>query len=103
MANSAVGLDDLAYTLAVRRESLAFRSFAVTDSVSSPLAPAPSKQAGTQPKVVFVFTGQGAQWPQMGKELLNTNQVFKDTIAQLGEHLKSAIPSLDWTIEGRFT
>lgn len=33
-------------------------------------------RAGTTPKVVYVFPGQGAQWPGMARDLLNDNPVF---------------------------
>lgn len=29
-----------------------------------------AKKSAQTPSIGFVFTGQGAQWPQMGKELL---------------------------------
>lgn len=37
---------------------------------------------GTRKDVTFVFSGHGAQWADMGKELLN-NRVFYDTVASL--------------------
>jgi acyl transferase domain-containing protein len=90
----------LAYTLAVRREALDYRSFAIMDSASSRLVHVPAEQAKPKPKIVFIFTGQGAQWPQMGNRLLHTNSVFRNTVRQLDQHLKSSLPSLGWTIEG---
>lgn len=36
--------------------------------------------AGERPSVVFVFSGIGAHWPGMGRELLATEPVFRDAI-----------------------
>ncbi len=45
--------------------------------------------------VVFVFTGQGAQWWAMGQELLETEPVFRKTI----ERIDKAIQKLgDWSL-----
>ena len=55
-------LDDLAYTLAQRREHLRLRSYCVVSDQSTPFAiSAQIKSQGTR-QVAFVFTGQGAQW-----------------------------------------
>jgi acyl transferase domain-containing protein/SAM-dependent methyltransferase len=93
---------DLAYTLANRREHLLHRAFAVATAdrigvASLPSAPRVAGQAQA-PSVVMVFTGQGAQWPQMGRELVKTNTVFKDTIRSLDQHLQACHAST-WTIE----
>ncbi|EFE31625.1 polyketide synthase, putative [Trichophyton benhamiae CBS 112371] len=81
---------DLAYTLARRREHLPHRAFAivsngVVDSVSQPTR----SKSGKPPSVVMVFTGQGAQWPQMGRELLRSNEVFKSSIRALDQYLQT--------------
>jgi acyl transferase domain-containing protein len=79
---------DLAYTLADRREHLPQRTFAISnDGVMGALAP-PVK-AGSKPSLVMVFTGQGAQWPQMGRELLKTNPTFQASIRSLDRYLQS--------------
>ncbi|EXF79508.1 PKSN polyketide synthase for alternapyrone biosynthesis protein [Colletotrichum fioriniae PJ7] len=77
-------LSDFAYTLSERRTHLEFRSFAVAESaidlrnqlnkgLTKP------KRALKHDNPIFVFTGQGAQWPAMGKELLN-NCIFRTSI-----------------------
>ncbi|KAF1990145.1 hypothetical protein K402DRAFT_371161 [Aulographum hederae CBS 113979] len=93
-------IDDLAYTLANRREHLPHRTFAVA-SKSKLGSSAPVVRAGTQsPNLVMVFTGQGAQWPQMGAELMRTNDVFRNSILSLDKDLQQdpdAPP--EWSIE----
>lgn len=68
-------LADLAYTLSERRSRLLWGSFAVADSIEQ-LDQAlekgflPAMPLVRAPKVGFIFTGQGAQWYAMGRELL---------------------------------
>ncbi|MFI9270797.1 type I polyketide synthase [Kitasatospora sp. NPDC052896] len=52
--------------------------------------------AGGEPKAVFVFPGQGSQWPGMAVELLDTSAVFRARIAACGQALA---PFLDWNLE----
>ncbi|KAF2993299.1 putative PKS-like protein biosynthetic cluster, partial [Neopestalotiopsis sp. 37M] len=78
-------LSDLAYTLSERRSRLWHRAF-VTIDTSDDLDEANftiTKGSAQTPKVAFVFTGQGAQWPQMGKDLLTLFP--KQTIPVLDE------------------
>ncbi|KAK1622034.1 hypothetical protein BDP81DRAFT_476678 [Colletotrichum phormii] len=77
-------LSDLAYTLSERRTHLKFRSFAVAESVLDLQIQlnkglTKSKRASKHDNPIFVFTGQGARWPAMGKELLN-NCIFRTSI-----------------------
>ncbi|USX54001.1 type I polyketide synthase [Lentzea sp. HUAS12] len=44
---------------------------------------------------VFVFPGQGAQWQGMGKGLLETSSVFRDSIEACGSALA---PWVDWSL-----
>lgn len=80
---------DLAYTLALQRKHLPHRAFAIVhrDIVESVSAPANVK-AAQRPGVVMVFTGQGAQWPQMGRELLQANEAFRASIRALDGMLR---------------
>ncbi|CAG7965944.1 unnamed protein product [Penicillium nalgiovense] len=77
---------DLAFTLGNRREHLPHRAF----SVKSPLGPlttSASSKACEAPSIVMVFTGQGAQWPQM------------ESIQDLDSHLKTLTHAPEWSIE----
>lgn len=82
---------DLAFTLAKRRTRHDFRSFAVANSIDSLRAELSKglpklKRSSKHNNVVFVFTGQGAQWPGMCRELLST-PVFRDSVQQTQEYL----------------
>ncbi|KAL9578153.1 MAG: hypothetical protein Q9212_005901 [Teloschistes hypoglaucus] len=78
-------LEDLAYTLALRRTHLEHRNFAIassplelTEQLSKGL-PAAIRSQRHGDNLVMVFTGQGAQWPAMGRELFE-NPVFRQSI-----------------------
>ncbi|MCQ8769828.1 acyltransferase domain-containing protein [Streptomyces telluris] len=45
----------------------------------------PAELAARRPRLVFVFAGQGAQWHGMGRELLATEPVFRDTFDRCDE------------------
>lgn len=91
---------DLAFTLANRREHLPHRAFAVA-SLTGSLTPSPPLKAGKPPNIVMVFTGQGAQWPQMGRCLLQSPSypIFRKTIQSLDAHLQTLNHAPDWCIE----
>ncbi|PNY29656.1 Polyketide synthase [Tolypocladium capitatum] len=86
-------LEDLAHTLSTRRSYFDFRGFCVASSLegltgqlSKGIAKTkrPSRQRSN---LLFVFTGQGAQWPAMGVQLLN-NPVFQESILKSQEYLE---------------
>lgn len=86
-------LDDLAYTLASRRTKFDYRSFAVADSASALCSQLEKglpklKRVSKNDNVIFVFTGQGAQWPSMGNQLLK-HQVFQASMFETQSCLQS--------------
>ncbi|KAK1541152.1 PKSN polyketide synthase for alternapyrone biosynthesis protein [Colletotrichum paranaense] len=75
---------EMAYTLAARRTKHPFRSFAVASTVDDlasgvSAAPATLKRSVKNGTLAFVFTGQGAQWATMGRELLDV-LAFKESV-----------------------
>ena len=53
-------------------------------------------------EVTFVFPGQGAQWPAMGKELLIQLDRFRNDMKQMDDVLQSLEDSPSWRIEGTY-
>ncbi|KAH8903179.1 polyketide synthase [Coniochaeta sp. PMI_546] len=86
-------LGDMAYTLGERRTHLPWR-IAVTASSCDELTVALNnattvpRRASPAPKIAFAYTGQGAQWPQMGHELLQTHPVFANTLNAAADCLR---------------
>ncbi|CAG8961993.1 hypothetical protein HYFRA_00014100 [Hymenoscyphus fraxineus] len=95
---SDVALGDLAYTLNSRRNHLLYRTFAVTDGKDTMEFPAPTK-SGAPPILIWVFTGQGAQWAGMGRELFENYPSFCDDIREMDAVLASCPHPPSWTIE----
>ncbi|KAF4981694.1 hypothetical protein FZEAL_2581 [Fusarium zealandicum] len=98
IGNHPESLGDLAYTLANRRQHLSHRAFVVASKDRAGLV-SPTSKVAQAPGVVMVFTGQGAQWPQMAKELLQSNDTFRGTIQSLDKHLQSVPNGPDWRLE----
>ena len=70
-------LDNYAFTIACRRSNLEWKSFIIAqslDELQSKIqlldnSPALRSSATKQPKICFLFCGQGAQWSRMGQNL----------------------------------
>lgn len=93
-----VNLRDLAWTLQTRRSTLSYRKAVVgrdqqdiCDKIDSLLAEANAANASlnsryfniASPRILGVFTGQGAQWPRMGARLIEASPFVAERIAQL--------------------
>ncbi|GAB1201027.1 hypothetical protein APSETT444_010412 [Aspergillus pseudonomiae] len=86
-------MNNLAYTLNERRTIHACRA-AIVGTSPATLAEALSGRmkivkARRRPSIGFVFTGQGAQWVGMGKELLEAYPVFRESIQRIDDYIKS--------------
>lgn len=85
-------LEDLAYTLTSRRSHLDFSGFCVASSLKDLVAhmtkglPILKKSHQKHSNLLFVFTGQGAQWPAMGIELLR-NPIFEQSVRNSQQYL----------------
>ncbi|KAF9871757.1 hypothetical protein CkaCkLH20_10691 [Colletotrichum karsti] len=94
-------LDDLAYTLSHHRDALACRAYAIADEHGA-FEPSSFKRKPTVARrTVLVFTGQGVHWAGMGKALIETNDVFRNSIQKLDKWLQS-LPEAhrpNWSLE----
>jgi acyl transferase domain-containing protein len=93
---------DLAYTLAMRREKLPHRAFAIMQNggftETSSLLKAPPNPS----KIYMIFSGQGAQWPGMGKELIESDPLFRRDIEMMDDVLQRLIHPPSWAIMGEY-
>ncbi len=88
-----IALSDVAYTLTRRRAHRPVRTAVVASSqaeladalraVAEGDSPYPAAVGQDDRGPVWVFSGQGSQWAQMGADLLVTEQVFAATVAEL--------------------
>lgn len=104
--NPNTNVVDLARTLGTRRSKLSERGYALVGqkTLHEDLQPEllqtviPDKSYGAHP-FAFIFTGQGAQWPQMGKELITEFPSFKNCIRELDAVLQKLPERPGWTLE----
>ena len=103
--NSDVRLDQLSYTTTARRSHHMHRVMLagskteeLCDEIEIAIRDATGlKRPKSTPKIVFTFTGNGAQYPGMGKQLYGNFSIFRNEIRkldQIGEGLgfPSVIP-----------
>ncbi|KAL9624485.1 MAG: hypothetical protein Q9204_007868, partial [Flavoplaca sp. TL-2023a] len=96
---------DLSYTLANRRSNLQSKGFVVASGATLDSVFAGSTESFSfaekkkRPTIGFAFTGQGAQWPRMGVELMNYYPSFMRTIRKLDQALEDLPEAPEWTIE----
>lgn len=86
-------MDNMAYTLGQRRSfhpwRLAVSSDSHTNLINALANISEPVRSTREPSIGFVFTGQGAQWHGMGKELLGTYPIFERTMKAVDTCLKS--------------
>lgn len=88
-----LALEDLAFTLARRRGHRPVRTAVIAGTREALMDGLRGVAAGDEPfqaaaghddrGPVFVFSGQGSQWAEMGRELMNSEPVFAAKIAEL--------------------
>lgn len=81
-------LRNISHSMSSRRSKLPFRSFAVAESLKQlcnvlhqGLPQFPRASRTVKVNLAFIFTGQGAQWAQMGIQLLDI-PVFRDSVSR---------------------
>ncbi|MGW5708875.1 type I polyketide synthase [Streptomyces olivaceus] len=103
-----VELGDVAWSLATTRAVHDRRAVVLADDRDEALAaltalaegtPSPSLVPGSapdaDPQVVFVFPGQGSQWPGMAARLLDESPVFADRMAECDRAVGELV---DWSV-----
>ena len=99
-------LRDICYTAAARRTQRVY-GVAVVGATPQKLAerlavlPADvcsNKVGEAQPRIAFVFPGQGGQWAGMGRELLAQEPVFRSTVAQCEQAMAPHIADRSWSL-----
>jgi len=96
-------LYDLSYTLANKRSRLTWRA-AIVASSAKELEDTLSKgqqatRAATEPGLGFVFTGQGAQWAQMGRGLMHYPP-YRQSLESADVYLRKI--GCEWSVIGEF-
>ena len=98
-------LHDLAYTLLSRRSTLRKSIFFVSgthNNTVKALRDSTSNITTTNSKhstrIVFLFTGQGAQWSQMGTSLLRNSPLFLAVMRDCDRHLSELPDRPCWSI-----
>jgi acyl transferase domain-containing protein len=97
-----VKLRDLAYTLSERRTHHFHRAYVVATNTSlDDWDFTFGKMKSNPPRIGFVFTGQGAQWSQMGKGFVETFPAAKVLLGRL-DHVLQSLPSPPmWSLLGK--
>lgn len=94
-SNPEVSIADVCYTANTGREHFNHRLAVVADSREQlveqlvNLTSFESVQSNNKsPKIAFLFTGQGSQYINMGRQLYETQPIFRQTIEQCNEILR---------------
>ncbi|KAJ5174169.1 Acyl transferase/acyl hydrolase/lysophospholipase [Penicillium canariense] len=93
-----VQLSDLAHTLA-QRSSLFTRGFLLTEQpLLDDFSLIIGKRSPERPRIGFVFTGQGAQWSQMGKGVVELFPQAQQVLQGLDSALQSLPQAPAWSL-----
>ncbi|KAI0421157.1 putative polyketide synthase [Xylaria grammica] len=100
----SVEIDSLAYTLSERRSRHFHRGYIVTKSLSlEPDSFVYGKRKSEAPQIGFIFTGQGGQWPRMGRSLLLNFPIALKTINRLDTVLQGLPHPPTWSLADELT
>lgn len=100
----STNINDLSYTLSARRSQLWHRAFVTTtDTEIFKHDFITGKKLVNKPGIGFIFTGQGAQWPQMGKQLVQQFPLARKLLAQIDSTLQSTHSPPSWSLVEELT
>lgn len=97
--NPGTNLADITYTLSAGRRDFDYRRATLSRSTEDARRSLENPQAGpvydavydaqahTKPQIVFMFSGQGSQYVNMGKGLYRDEPVFRENIDKCAEYL----------------
>ena len=95
---------NLAYTFCVKRSSSPWKSFSIASSISEleqnlqNKLSKPVRSTAQRFKLEFIFTGQGAQWHAMGRELM-VYPIFRNSFREAGLYLNRI--GCQWSLLGK--
>lgn len=103
LQNPLVSLEfnDLAYTLSERRSRHYQGAVAITRENPQHINQETlirGKRTSTVPRIAMVFTGQGAQWPTMGADLIRDFPLAKSTVEYLDSVLQGLTNPPEWSL-----
>ncbi|KAF8242157.1 hypothetical protein K440DRAFT_607820 [Wilcoxina mikolae CBS 423.85] len=93
--NAEISLADLSYTMLSRRSTLKYTNFIIADTKEalvkglSSIEDGQQKQSSQNQGLCYIFTGQGAQWVQMGAKLLQQSPEFRSVLEECDLALRS--------------
>ena len=106
VTNTEEYLRDLSFTLGKKRSRLPWNTVAVASSLCELQARFADEESSSicrrsihTPKVCFAFTGQGAQWAQMGIDLCRHYPVFRESIEEADDYLRLSLGCTWSTVE----
>ena len=96
-------LSNLSYTLSNKRSNLPWKSYVLADSIGELQQDLYNKmsrplRSSTEPAISFIFTGQGAQWAGMGREL-SIYPVFYNSLSRSRLVLQKL--GCEWDLTGK--
>ena len=99
-------MQNLAYTLGEKRSTFSWVAAASASSLEDLLTKVDGgelvpKHSSGVPRLGFVFTGQGAQWHAMGRELVDVYPVFKESIWEADRILTEF--EAEWSLKGKLS